>query len=159
MKSSTPSDHNGMPSARLAALRGFWLDTAARYTVLVLLSLGVNALMSRSLTGTYMDTLRFLLLLPFAAALTGGARIRHASLSGGAKLALHALCVLGGFYLSVYLPYQLTVRPTGQQILLLLMLVLVIYVITVVIYIVARGSARQKRVDETPYVSQFGSRK
>ena len=67
--------------------------------------------------------------------------------------------MLGGFYLSVYLPYQLTVRPTGQQILLLLMLVLVIYVITVVIYVVARGSARQKRVDETPYVSQFGSRK
>jgi uncharacterized membrane protein len=65
---------------------------------------------------------------------------------------------LGGFYLFCYLPYQVRTKPSGMQVLMLLLAVLLLYAIVAAIYAAVTAKTRQKRVDETPYQSQFGKK-
>lgn len=145
------------PSASAAArLRSLWLGTCARYTVLCLILLVTSAITSNSLTVTYVDTVRFFLLLPFGLCLTLATRVRRSDkLSVGAKVALHPLATLGGFYLFCYLPYQLRTKPSGMQILIILLLAAVLYGLAMLMTVTVTAKARQKKLDDAPYESQF----
>ena len=80
---------------------------------------------------------------------------RSDKLSAGAKVALHSIAVLGGFYLFCYLPYQLRTKPSGMQVLVILLLAAILYGITMAIVAAVTAKARQKKLDEVPYESQF----
>ena len=152
-KQMTPPAETVSVPARLNAL---WLGTCARYTVLCLILLVTSAITSNSLTVTYVDTLRFFLLLPFALCLTLGTWVRRSDkLPLGAKVALHPLATLGGFYLFCYLPYQLRTKPSGMQILIILLLAAVLYGLAMLMTVTVTAKARQKKLDDAPYESQF----
>ncbi len=137
--------------------RELWMGSCARYTVLCLLLLSVSAIVSDSLTVTYVDTVRFVLLLPFAFCLTLATRVRKTDkLATGAKCALHPVVVLGGFYLFCYLPFQISTKPSGQQILILLLLAALVYGVTMGIVCLIAHRLRSKKIEATPYVSQYG---
>ena len=158
MNKPAPAVQNTVTEAAIPAalIRGLWLGTCARYTVLCLILLITSAIASDSLTVTYVDTVRFFLLLPFGLTLTLAAWVRRSTkLGAGAKVGLHALATLGGFYLFCYLPYQVRTKPSGMQVLIILLLVLLLYVIGVGIYAVVTAKTRQKKIDDTPYESQF----
>lgn len=161
-KSSSRTQNNQEAPApiRVESLpRALWLGSCARYTVLCLGFLLLSAIVSDSLTTTYVDTVSFFLLLPFAFFLTLAARVRHADkLSVGGKCALHPLLTLGGFYLCCYLPFQIRTKPAGQQILMILLLAALAYgvVMAVVCLVSAKRSGRQSA--DTPYVSQYGKK-
>jgi hypothetical protein len=149
----TPPDE---VASLLAPLKSLWLGTCARYTVLCLILLVTSAIASDSLTVTYVDMVRFFLLLPFGLCLTLAAWVRRSDkLSAGAKVGLHALSVLGGFYLFCYLPYQLRTKPSGMQIFVILLLVVILYAITMAIVAAVTAKTRQKKLDEVPYESQY----
>lgn len=157
-KRSVNTKNNPVPDtpATTSLARELWLGTCARYTVLCLLLLLISAIVSDSLTVTYVDTVRFFLLLPFAFCLAVATKVRKAPrLSTGAKCALHPVLFLGGFYLFCYLPFQISTKPSGQQILILLILVALLYGISMGIFCLISRSLRQKKIDDTPYVSQF----
>ncbi len=140
-------------------LRELWLGTAARYTVIALCALLINAILHESLTTTYVDTVRFFLFLPFSAILTLAAWVRRADKpSLGGRVCLHALLVLGGFYLCLYLPYQLKSKPSGQQVLMLVLLAVVLYAIALVIYLLCTRRSRVAAQEAVPYESQFKRR-
>ena len=140
----------------VALLRSLWLGTCARYTILCLVMLVTSAIASDSLTINYVDSVRFFLLLPFGLTLTLAAWVRRSPKPGtGAKVGLHALATLGGFYLFCYLPYQVRTKPSGMQVLIILLLVVILYALTMGIYAAVTAKTRQKRVDDTPYESQF----
>ena len=142
--------------APTSLLRELWLGTCARYTVLCLIMLLASAIASDSLTVTYVDTVSFLLLLPFGLCLTLAAWARRSDkLPTGAKVALHALATLGGFYLFGYLPYQVRTKPTGMQILIILLLAVIIYAAVMGVFAAVTAGKRRKKVDDTPYESQF----
>ena len=137
-------------------LRSLWLGTCARYTILCLIMLVISAIASDSLTVTYVDTVRFFLLLPFGLCLTLATKVRLSpALSAGAKVGLHALAVLGGFYLFCYLPYQVRTKPSGMQVLIILLLAMILYAIVMGICAAVTAKTRQQKVDDTPYESQF----
>ncbi len=139
-----------------AVLRDLWLGTCARYTVLCLILLVTSAIASASLTITYVDSVRFFLLLPFGLCLTLAAWVRKSDkLSAGAKCALHPLTFLSSFYLFCYLPYQIRTNPSGMQVLIILLLVALIYAIAMGIYAAVHAKMRQKKIDDTPYESRF----
>jgi hypothetical protein len=105
---------------------------------------------------TYVDTVRFILLLPLGLCLTLAAWARRSDkLSAGAKVGLHALATLGGFYLFGYLPYQIRTKPTGMQILIILLLAVILYAAAMGIFAAVTAGRRQKKVNDTPYESQF----
>lgn len=140
-------------------LRDLWLGTCARYTVFCILILLIKAIAADSITGNYVDTVHFFLLLPFALCVTFAARARKSDkLSTGVKCVLHPLCFLGGFYLFCYLPFQISTKPSGQQVLILLLLVAFLYGVCMGIYCLIAHKVRQHKVDETPYVSQYGKK-
>lgn len=153
MNKNAPEAHNtNAPSL----LRSLWLGTCARYTLLCLILLVTSAIASDSLTVTYVDSVRFFLLLPFGFCLTLAAMIRRSTaLSTGAKCALHPLTTLGGFYLFCYLPYQLRTKPSGMQIFIILLLVIILYAIVMGIYAAAVSKKNRKKAEEVPYESQF----
>ena len=137
-------------------LRDLWLGSCARYTVLCLLMMVVSAIASGSLTVTYIDPIRFFLLLPFAVFLTLAAWTRRAKgLSVGAKCALHPLLVMSGFYLFCYLPFQIISKPSGQQVLILIILALLAYGIGMGIFLAFSRLVGRKTTEEAPYVSQY----
>ncbi len=137
-------------------VRALWLGTCARYTVLCLILLVTSAIASRSLTVTYVDTVHFFLLLPFGLCLTLAALVRRSDkLSTGGKVALHALITLGGFYFFCYLPYQVRTKPSGMQILIVLLAVAILYAIVMAVVAAVTAGARQKKLDSVPYESQF----
>ena len=140
----------------LPRLRSLWRGTCTRFTLLCLFMLVTSAIASDSLTITYVDSVSFFLLLPFGLCLTlaAGAR-RSPKLSSGAKVGLHVLCTLGGFYLCCYLPYQVRTNPSGMQILLVLLAAVIVYGLVMGIYAAATAQSRRKKRDETPYESQF----
>ena len=147
---------NSGSDSPVARLNSLWLGTCARFTLLCLFMLVTSAIASDSLTITYVDTVRFFLLLPFGLCLTLAAGVRRsAKLSSGAKVGLHALCTLGGFYLFGYLPYQVRTKPSGMQILLILLTATLVYALVMGIYAAITAKTRQKKRDETPYESQF----
>lgn len=139
----------------VALIRSLWLGTCARYTILCLILLVTSAIASDSLTVTYVDTVRFFLLLPFGLTLTLAAWVRRSRLGAGAKVGLHALATLGGFYLFCYLPYQVRTKPAGMQVLIILLLVVILYAVAMGIYAAVTAKTRQRQVDDTPYESQF----
>ena len=146
------------PSAA-SPLKSLWLGTCARYTVLCLILLVASAIASNSLTVTYVDTVSFLLQLPFGLCLTLAAWVRQSDkLATGVKVGLHSLATLGGFYLFCYLPYQLRTKPSGMQVLLILLAVTVLYGLVMAIYAAATRKSRQKQADEIPYESQFSKK-
>ena len=142
--------------APITRLRELWLGTCARFTVLCLILLVTSAVASDSLTITYVDTVRFFLLLPFGLCLTLSAWVRRSEkLSAGAKVGLHALSTLGGFYLFCYLPYQVRTKPSGMQVLIILLLVVLLYALVMGIVAAVTRKARRKELEEAPYESQF----
>ena len=158
MKQSASAAHNTVTDTRTpsALLKDLWLGTCARFTVLCLILLVTSAIASDSLTITYVDTVRFFLLLPFGLCLTLSAWVRRSDkLSAGGKVALHALSTLGGFYLFCYLPYQVRTDPSGMQVLIILLLVAVLYAAVMAIWAGVTRKSRQRKLDETPYESQF----
>ncbi len=147
------------PVAPTGLARRLWQGTATRYTVISLCVILLNLLLNAAEAETYVEPLRFLLFLPFSLALTVAALVRRSDkLSGGAKVGLHPLISLGAFYLCLYLPYQLETRPSGAQVLILVILAALVYGIAMGVYLLCTRRARQKKLDETPYVSQFGKK-
>ena len=161
MNKSAPKAQNTKAETAVATdpgaiIRSLWLGTCARYTVLCMILLVVSAIASDSLTVTYVDTVRFFLLLPFGLCLTLAAWTRRSpKLGAGAKVGLHALATLGGFYLFCYLPYQVRTKPAGMQVLIFLLLVALLYAFVMGIYAAVTAKTRQKKIDDTPYESQF----
>ena len=139
-----------------ARLRSLWRGACTRFTLLCLFMLVTSAIAADSLTTTYVDTVHFFLLLPFGLCLTLAAEVRRSPKFGsGAKVGLHALCTLGGFYLFGSLPYQVRTKPSGMQILLILLTAILVYALVMGIYVAATAKSRQKKRNETPYESQF----
>lgn len=160
MNKTSPMAHNtvaGTPSKDpVDMLKELWLGTCARFTVLCLILLVTSSIASASLTVTYVDTVRFFLLLPFGLCLTLSAWVRRSDkLTSGGKVALHALSTLGGFYLFCYLPYQLRTKPSGMQVLIILLLVVILYAIVMAVYAAVTRKARRKALEEIPYESQY----
>lgn len=156
-KTPAPAPGDVSPEAAAAAcIKGLWLGTCARFTILCLILLVTSAIASASLTVTYVDTVRFFLLLPFGLCLTLAAWVRRSDkLTTGARVSLHALSTLGGFYLFCYLPYQLRTKPSGMQIFVILLLAVIVYAVTMAIVAAVTAKNRQKVIDDTPYESQF----
>lgn len=147
---------NSGSDSPVARLRSLWLGTCARFTLLCLFMLVTSAIASDSLTITYVDTVHFFLLLPFGLCLTLAAWVRRSpKLGSGAKVGLHTLCTLGGFYLFGYLPYQVRTKPSGMQVLLILLAAALVYALIMGIFVAATAKTRQKKRNETPYESQF----
>ena len=153
-----PSDTKSKQEASaLTRLRDLWMGSCARYTVLCLLMMVISAIASASLTVTYIEPVRFFLLLPFAVFLTLAAWVRRAEKLGkGAKLTLHPILVMGGFYLCCYLPFQIASKPSGQQVLILVILALLVYGISMGLFLAVSHAFGRKKSDETAYVSQYG---
>ena len=147
---------NSESDSPVARLRSLWLGPCARFTLLCLFMLVTSAIASDSLAITYVDTVHFFLLLPFGLCLTLAAGVRRSpKLGSGAKVGLHALCTLGGFYLFGYLPYQVRTKPSDIQILLILLAAVLVYTLIMGVYAAATAKSRQKKRNETPYESQF----
>ncbi|MBR6781945.1 MAG: hypothetical protein IKM33_01950 [Clostridia bacterium] len=147
---------NTETSPPASRLRSLWLGACARFTLLCLFMLVTSAIASDSLTITYVDTVHFFLLLPFGLCLTLAAWVRRSpKLGSGAKVGLHALCTLGGFYLFGYLPYQVRTKPSGMQILLILLATTLVYALVMGIYAAVTAKTREREREETPYESQF----
>jgi uncharacterized membrane protein len=143
-------------TTRPSPLRELWLASCARYTVLCMLLLLISAIVSDSLTVTYVDTVRFVLLLPFAVCLALATNLRRTDkLKAGAKCVLHPLLTMGGFYLFGYLPFQLRSKPSGQQILLMLILAILVYGLIMGVVCLVSRAQRRKQLEDTPYVSQY----
>lgn len=147
---------NSGSDSPVARLRSLWRGTCTRFTLLCLFMLVTSAIASDSLTITYVDTVHFFLLLPFGLCLALAAGVRRSpKLGSGAKVGLHTLCTLGGFYLFGYLPYQVRTKPSGMQILLILLAATLVYALVMGIYAAATAKTRQKKRNEIPYESQF----
>jgi hypothetical protein len=74
------------------------------------------------------------------------------------KCVLHPVLTLGGFYLCCYLPYQVSTKPSGAQILLVLLLVGILYAVAMGIYLAIAYALRGKKNENAEYVSQFGKK-
>ncbi len=140
----------------LTYLRRLLHGTCLRYTAVTVVALLVNLLLSEEEL-SYVDPLRFLLFLPFSLCLTLATWIRVSDkLALGAKLALHPLTVLGGFYLCLYLPLQIRNSSSGAQVLIMLLLAALVYGIIMGVVALVTRRTRRRKIEETPYVSQFG---
>ncbi len=136
-----------------------WLGTCARYTILALIILFFGVITSDSLTVNYVDTVSFFLLLPFGFCLALATRVRRSDkVTTTAKFLLHPLLVLGGGYLCFYLPFQIRTKPSGSQTLMIVLLGAILYAIVMVVVLLVSRRARQKKLDDTPYVNQFGKK-
>lgn len=156
-KSSREAQNNQTPASTVA--KEIWLGTCARYAVLTLVILFFGMLTSDSLSVTYVDTVSFFLLLPLGLCLTLATRLRKTNaLRTVAKYILHPLLVLGGGYLCFYLPYQIRNKPTGSQTLIMILLGVILYIAVMSVVLLVSHKARQKKIDDTPYVSQYGNR-
>lgn len=140
----------------LTCAKNLWLGTCARYTVLCLILLLASAIASDSLTVTYVDTVSFFLQLPFGFCLTLATWVRRSDkLSAGVKVGLHALATLGGFYLCGYLPYQLRTKPSGMQVLIILLAAVILYAVVMAVITAVSAKSRQKQIDAEPYESRY----
>ena len=157
MNKRSPEAQNIQTPARF--LRSLWLGTCVRYTVLTLITLLFSALLANSETMSYVDTLRFFLLLPLGLCLTLAAQIRTTDkLAIAAKCLLHPLLVLGGGYLCFYLPFQIRTKPSGSQIWMMVLLGILVYAVIMGILLAVTHKTRQKNVNDEPYVRQFGNK-
>lgn len=139
--------------------RELWTGTCVRYTLLCLILLLISAFTFDAETPTYVDPLRFFLLLPFACLLTIAAKTRRADkLATGVKCILHPILSLGGFYICCYLPFQVSTKPSGAQVLLMLLLAALVYGLIMAAVCLVAGSRRRKQTEEAPYVSQYSKK-
>ncbi len=145
------------PAPRATSLlRSLLHGTCLWFTGISVFVLIFNLLFPSNSAG-YVNALSFLLFLPFGFALTVAGTVRRApTLPTSAKVILHPLCSLGGFYICFYLPYQLTKKPTAGQVLAILVLAAVVYGVIVGAISLWGRRTRQKKLDDTPYESQFG---
>ena len=139
-------------------VRDLLTGICVRYTVLCIAILVITLLMSDSLEDTVVDTARFFLLLPLALCLTLATLVRRSRLGTALKVILHPILSLGGLYLCAYLPYQVSFKPTGEQVFAIVLLALIVYAILAVIYLVATRKKRQQVIDDTPYESVFSQK-
>lgn len=154
MNKRPPETQNKQETASLP--RDLWLGTCARYTVLCLLLLCISSIAAGSLSVTYVDTVRFVLLLPFAFCLTLATRVRKTEkMATVAKCVLHPILALGGFYLCCYLPFQISSKASGQQILIILLLAALLYGLIMAITCLVSRAVSRKEINDTPYVSQY----
>ena len=125
-------------------------STCVWYSGISLLVLVINVILSTN-EKTYVSPLDFLLFFPFALCMALATLVRRTSkLTAAARVVLHPICVLGGFVLFVFLP--------SSQSPVMLLLAAVIYGITVFVLWLRARRNRQKEVDNTPYISQFGQK-
>ena len=68
---------------------------------------------------------------------------------------LHPILSLGGFYICCYLPFQVSTKPSGAQVLLMLLLAALVYGLIMTAVCLITASHRRKQTEETPYVSQY----
>jgi uncharacterized membrane protein len=68
---------------------------------------------------------------------------------------LHALATLGGFYLCGYLPYQLRTKPSGMQVLIILLAAVILYAVVMAVVTAVSAKSRQKQIDAEPYESRY----
>ena len=156
-KSSPEAQNNQTPASTVA--KEIWLGTCARYAVLTLLVLFFGMISADSLTVTYVDTVSFFLLLPLGFCLTLATRLRKTDmLNTTAKCILHPLLVLGGGYLCFYLPYQVRSKPSGSQTLIMVLLGVILYLTVMAVVLLISRKARQKKIENTPYVNQYDKR-
>ncbi len=128
------------------------------YTGISVFVLLVNVLLAGN-ERSYVDPMSFLLFLPFALAMAAAGLVRRAdTLPSAARVTLHPVLVLGGFYLCIYLPYQIEKKPTAGQMLAIFVLAAVVYGVAVAVLALMDRRTRQKTIDDTPYQSQFGPR-
>lgn len=156
MNNKTPPVNNTSSGAPSVA-RALWQRTCVLFTIFSLSLMLLSAILWQSVTEVYVSVIQFLLLLPFALLVALAGMARRSALPTGAKVALHPILSLGGFYLCVYLPYQLEKSPSGAQVLMILLLVALVYGIAMGIVALCTAGKRQKAIDETPYVSQFNN--
>ena len=150
---NNPADESGTKLRTL--LRDLWFGSCARLTVLCAALLLLCPIIGQPGPEWY----RFLLIYPFALFLAGAAAVRRAGqMTTVTKCILHPVLTLGGFYLCCYLPYQLTTKPSGAQVLLVLLLVGVLYAVVMGIYLAVTSALRRKKGDAVEYVSQFGKK-
>lgn len=136
-------------------VRDMLASTCIWFTVLFLLVILFGAVASGSFTMNYIHTVRYLLLIPFAFCLTLAGMVRRSSLPVAARAVLHLICSVGGFYLCVYLPYQLESKPLGRNVLIIMLLSLVVWLIAFFIYLGITRRRSRRAIEEKPYVSQF----
>ena len=137
-------------------MKDLWMGSCVRFTILCLALLLLSFMMEDSLT---VAPSRFLLLFPFAIFLKGAAWTRRtAQLTTVMKCILHPVLTLGGFYLCCYLPYQVSAKPSGAQVFLVLLVVGILYAIVMGIYLAVAYALRGKKNEKAEYVSQFGKK-
>ncbi len=162
MNQSTRRSPNGRADrpvdapAPVSYVRRLVSGTCVRYTAISTMAILINLILGDT-EGAYIDPLRFLLFLPFALCLALATAVRKTEkMPTAGKLVLHPVLSLGGFYLCLYLPFQIRTSPTGTQILLLLLLSALVYGLLMVIIALCTRRARRRQIEEKPYVSQFG---
>ena len=93
-----------------------------------------------------------LLIFPFSLCLSVAGLVRRSErLPAAARIVLHPVCVLGGFFLFFYL-------PLGQKGPVIPLTAAVIYAIAVFAIWLCNRRKRQKKAENAPYISQFGSK-
>ena len=93
-----------------------------------------------------------LLIFPFSLCLSVAGLVRRSDrLPTALRIALHPVCVLGGFFLFFYLPLE-------QSGFVIPLTALVIYAITMLTVWLCHRGKQQKKAESSPYVSQFGSK-
>lgn len=148
-------------SSPAALARRMALGTCVRYTLILAGVLLVHALSTAfALTNNpYIATSLLWLLLPYSLLLTAATAVRKADkLSVGLRVFLHPVLTLGGFYLCVYLPYQIEWTPTGQATLIVLVTAAIIYAAVMAAILLITRKKSRKTQEQTPYVSRFGDK-
>lgn len=158
MKQQAPRTKSEDTQAPFRWVKDLLTGMCVRYTVLCIAILVITLLMSDSLEDTVVDTARFFLLLPLALCLALASLVRRSRLGTALKAILHPVLSLGGIYLCGYLPYQVSFKPTGEQVFGIVLLSLIVYAVTAVIYLAATRKKRQRVIDDTPYESVFSAK-
>jgi hypothetical protein len=157
MKQQAPRTQSDVARTSNFSVKELLTGMCVRYTVFCMVILLISSLMGGSTKDTVVVTARFFLLLPLSLCLTLAALVRRSHLGTPIKAILHPMLSLGGLYLCGYLPYQVSAKPTGEQVLAILLLALIIYAITAVIYLMVTRKKRQRMIDDTPYEGVFTS--
>lgn len=135
--------------ARLIRGTCFW------FTIMFLILLCVGAVTTGSFDMNYIHTIRYLLLIPYAFCLTLAGMVRTSPLPGPARGILHAVCSVGGFWLCVYLPYQLEAKPLARNTLIIMTLVLILWLIGFFIRLGIVRRRDRRAIEDKPYENQF----
>ncbi len=128
------------------------------YTGISLFILLINVFSSTN-EGTYVDAKRFLLFFPLALALAAAGVVRETeTLPTWARVILHPLLSIGGVYLCFFLPYQVQQGANPGRGAALILITAMGYGIVALILFLCSRKAAQKKIDSTPYESQFKPR-